>query len=886
MKKIVILSALFFVSFLIKGQIIISEVADPADESSGKFVELFNAGTSDVDFDTDVYFFVRQVNGGTTFNEVQLTGLFTAGETYVIANDSTNFFNLYGFYPNITISGNGGNGDDTYYLYSGADHLTGTLVDIYGEPDLDGTGTAWDYTDSKAQRNFDIVLPNTTWTASEWTISGANYLETTPGMHSPPLVAKKLSVVAVNSGNPVLENYPFEISFQTLDSLGNPTETDIDINISIALNTGSGSLTGVTSGIINANSSGNIVYGLEYSMAETGVSLIVSDNSGVLEADTSDLFDVISAPPLVNLVITEIMYNPPETGTDSLEYIEIYNNDVNPVSLLNFSLSEGLSFDFGDTTINPGEYIVVAERASAMQTMFGFSPFVWSGGLSNSGEAIVLLDNYARIVDSVFYENNTPWPVDANGNGASLEFCDPSMDNSLPDGWSASLFFVDTINGGFPVYGTPGSSCSFPEATAVNITSINGGTLPLVNNAFTIDVELIDDLNSPAVSSTGDVGLTLTLYTGNGSLSGTLNGTIAMGSSSYSFTDISYDLVETGVSVIVETDDLQIEADTSEFFEVIVIPNPSDIMVSNFNGGVDPVVNDNFYFEVSLVDDLENVVNALSDVPLTINLASGTGNLSGTLKDTIYAGSSTVVFENLTYNLAETGVEIAIEDDQTGSMQDTVYFSVNEQNNQLLISEIIDPADDFNLRFIELFNAGSTDISFDNDIYYVSRQVNGGTTWEEVQLSGIIQSGEAYVIANNTADFTSFYGFSNDAEIGGSGGNGDDAYFLYKGGDHQSGTLIDIYGELDINGSGTDWDYLDSRARRNYDVVNPNTTWTQSEWTITGADAIDGTPGSHTPPLEPKKISVVSVNYGNDVLANYPFDLEIQLLDSLGNITL
>ena len=29
-----------------------------------------------------------------------------------------------------------------------------------------------------------------------------------------------------------------------------------------------------------------------------------------------------------DLVISEIMYNPPESGTDSLEFIEIYNNEL------------------------------------------------------------------------------------------------------------------------------------------------------------------------------------------------------------------------------------------------------------------------------------------------------------------------------------------------------------------------------------------------------------------------------------------------------------------------------------------------------------------------------------------------------------------------------
>jgi hypothetical protein len=38
------------------------------------------------------------------------------------------------------------------------------------------------------------------------------------------------------------------------------------------------------------------------------------------------------------LMITEIMYNPPESGTDSLEYIEVYNAGTAAVDMNGFNL--------------------------------------------------------------------------------------------------------------------------------------------------------------------------------------------------------------------------------------------------------------------------------------------------------------------------------------------------------------------------------------------------------------------------------------------------------------------------------------------------------------------------------------------------------------------
>ena len=54
------------------------------------------------------------------------------------------------------------------------------------------------------------------------------------------------------------------------------------------------------------------------------------------------------------IVITEIMYNPPEANTDSLEYIEIYNNGNTTVDLENWSLY-GVTFIFPATTLAPNQ---------------------------------------------------------------------------------------------------------------------------------------------------------------------------------------------------------------------------------------------------------------------------------------------------------------------------------------------------------------------------------------------------------------------------------------------------------------------------------------------------------------------------------------------------
>ncbi len=163
--------------------VFISEIADPKDNINGRFVQLYNSGTSAIDLSAGNYYLVKQVNGG-NYYDMQLSGSINPGGVYVAAV-SSDFSTIYGFNPDITNGRLNANGDDAYFLYSGGNHSTGTLIDVYGVRDEDGTGKAWEYTDGTAIRNSNIGTPDTTWSASEWTItSPVNVADITPGQHT------------------------------------------------------------------------------------------------------------------------------------------------------------------------------------------------------------------------------------------------------------------------------------------------------------------------------------------------------------------------------------------------------------------------------------------------------------------------------------------------------------------------------------------------------------------------------------------------------------------------------------------------------------------------------------------------------------------------------
>lgn len=219
---------------------------------------------------------------------------------------------------------------------------------------------------------------------------------------------------------------------------------------------------------------------------------------------TLSLLFTMLAMTNAQIVITEIMYNPPESGTDSLEYVELHNNTNAAVDVSGWTFTQGFEFTFpASSTINPNAYIVIAKSASAFQTVFGFAPYgVWvtGGALTNNpGEDIALHNAAGAQIDSVDYKNAAPWPLGANGQGNSLVLCNPNSDNADPANWQdASTSTGVTINGKL-IYANPGaaSNCatviiaqpdnySVAQNVSTNLSVLNNDVLPNPLTALTI----------------------------------------------------------------------------------------------------------------------------------------------------------------------------------------------------------------------------------------------------------------------------------------------------------------------------------------------------------------------------------------------------------------
>ncbi|HNR94570.1 MAG TPA: lamin tail domain-containing protein, partial [Kiritimatiellia bacterium] len=275
----------------------------------------------------------------------------------------------------------------------------------------------------------------------------------------------------------------------------------------------------------------------------------------------------------------------------------------------------------------------------------------------------------------------------------------------------------------------------------------------------------------------------------------------------------------------------------------------SDLQAVGYDGLFDIFYGDNG--DLSVTTGIDNAFSITNDAStsstyyMTVS-AEDDNQTGGTLTapnggDDVPIWRAITVNSNLTFYVGD--------DDTTGpTISDFIVGGSGSggcSGGGLFISEVADPSDTANARFVELFNATGADIDFGSATWYLSRQANG-SSWVDHQLTGIITNGDTFVIAYN-ATFDTKYGFAaNNYDGLLITGNGNDGYFLYSGGNHSAGTLVDAYGVVDVDGTSEPWEYEDSHAVRNPDILKGTNVWTASQWTISAAAVANMHPNNHT----------------------------------------
>ena len=196
------------------------------------------------------------------------------------------------------------------------------------------------------------------------------------------------------------------------------------------------------------DSSSNWSVRVVLSSGSNTLSVVGLDIDGNPVAGASDSIGVVftgpQESPLGNLVINEIMYSPTNGGA---QFVEIANLSKNFSFDLRGMRLEGCDVStFTDpTVVEPGGYLVLAEDRFVFGSTYGrtipvggvFTNLLGGGGTLR----LVRMNgtNEDLVVDQLCYDDDPPWPTEADGEGPSLQLVDACRDNDRVGNWAVSL---------------------------------------------------------------------------------------------------------------------------------------------------------------------------------------------------------------------------------------------------------------------------------------------------------------------------------------------------------------------------------------------------------------------------------------------------------------
>ena len=169
----------------------------------------------------------------------------------------------------------------------------------------------------------------------------------------------------------------------------------------------------------------------------------------IVSPSTSNFFYFVPDVPTANdVIITEFVCDPsPSVGLPEVEYVELYNRSTKTFDLSNWSISDAsASANFSTYTLLPGEYVLITALGEGAQFFVSNYTELSLPSLNNSGDAIVIKDDFGNIIDSIYYSDD--WYQDAAKYEGGWSIERKHLDAPCNDinNWSAST----NIIGGTP----------------------------------------------------------------------------------------------------------------------------------------------------------------------------------------------------------------------------------------------------------------------------------------------------------------------------------------------------------------------------------------------------------------------------------------------------
>lgn len=300
-----------------------------------------------------------------------------------------------------------------------------------------------------------------------------------------------------------------------------------------------GNLTGYRTGLTFEAAANNVSFGRHETSMGVDFVAMSQRTFGVDNPATVELFrtgtGAANAYPLVGpVVINEIMYHPADYGTnapDLEEFIELLNLTGTNVPLFDpayptnvWRLANAVSFEFPPSTLIPphGTLVLVpfnpatdAAALAAFRLRYGTNGTLmgpYSGKLDNAGETIEIWRPDPPqtsptdagfvpqiLVERVSYDDDAPWPVAADGGGASLQRILGANYGNDPVNWQAAPPTAGSVGAAAAVIVSHPQSQTVFAGEFVKFTVAAEGTSPLSYQWFFNDEAIANQTGTSLV---------------------------------------------------------------------------------------------------------------------------------------------------------------------------------------------------------------------------------------------------------------------------------------------------------------------------------------------------------------------------------------------------
>lgn len=515
-----------------------------------------------------------------------------------------------------------------------------------------------------------------------------------------------------------------------------------------------------------------------------------------------------------DLVLSGVIDGPLSGGTPKA--VELYvKNDISDLSRCglgsanNGGGSDGQEFTFDAVPVAAGTYLYVASESAKFTAFMGFAPDYTSGAMGINGDDAVELFCDGNVVDTFgditvdgtgqAWEYLDGWAyrnagTDAQADGSFILndwiFSGPNMlDSETSNATAGQPFPVRTFGGdaGGGSDGGDGGSVTAGDILIAGVVDADlSGGLPKLIELYVVND--IADLSVCGVGSANNGG-------GSDGEEFTLSGTASAG------------------------DTLYIASESTAFTNYFGFAPTFTSSAANINGddAIELFCNN-------------NVVDVFGDIN-----SDGTGQVWeykdgwAYRKDTTGPDGSTFVADSWTFAKGE--LDGASDNASASTPYPIASFSYQET---LIITGVIDAGlSGGTPKAVEFYAV--TDIADLSRFGFGSANNGQGTDGQEYTFSGSASAGDYLYIASESTNFTAFFGFAPTATNRAANINGDDAIELFR-----DGAVVDTFGDIDTDGTGQPWEYMDGWAYRNTGTGPDGTTFVLGSWSFSGKNALDG----------------------------------------------